>query len=482
MLAFAIASLPRADAAPYSPTYATAAESFTSAPIDLRIELQLLLTAAGYWNAVPNASFSKRLFEALLRFQSDNGFPPTGVMDVSQVKRLASLAAPNFQMWGFRKVAHPFRNHTIWIPFGLGLIATQDPNGVEYKDSNGHVDVVFKSFPNSAVAASFYAIVQGLESARFTIHYKVLKDGWFVISATTPDGVDTYMRYHQDGTFVTGFSVEWNNSKGDVHGDRMATLMSASLWADMTGAPFFDLNSVAPASSSSDSGSPPASQPAAAESSPSPPPAPATFSTGTGFFVDSNGAFVTAEHVVNGCTDIAVRKADGTIFQARILGLDKTNDLALLRAATVSPKFASVRTGVRLGEGIEVFGFPHSDILASSGNFTIGNITALSGMGDDSRFLQLSAPVQAGNSGGPLLDQSANVVGVVDAKLDALKVAGADGDLPQNVNFAVKADLMQTFLQANSVSPPMGTLSDKPMAPADIADKAKAISVFIACK
>jgi serine protease Do len=81
------------------------------------------------------------------------------------------------------------------------------------------------------------------------------------------------------------------------------------------------------------------------------------------------------------------------------------------------------------------FGYPHADILASSGNFTQGNVTALAGMGDDSRYLQISTPVQAGNSGGPLLDQSDNLVGIVTSNLNALKMAQANGDLPQNVNF-----------------------------------------------
>ncbi len=71
---------------------------------------------------------------------------------------------------------------------------------------------------------------------------------------------------------------------------------------------------------------------------------------------------------------------------------------------------------------------------------------------------------------------------MVDAKLDALKLASADGDLPQNVNFAVKAEMMMTILQSNGVTPSTGTLSEKPTAPADIAEKAKAMSVFIACK
>ncbi len=89
--------------------------------------------------------------------------------------------------------------------------------------------------------------------------------------------------------------------------------------------------------------------------------------------------------------------------------------------------------------------------------------------------------MQSGNSGGPLLDNSGNVVGVVSAKLDAIKMAAAQGDLPQNVNFAVKAALATSFLDANQIAYETGTLGDK-LDPADLAEKAKKASVFITCR
>ncbi|MFX4941208.1 serine protease, partial [Acinetobacter baumannii] len=94
-------------------------------------------------------------------------------------------------------------------------------------------------------------------------------------------------------------------------------------------------------------------------------------------------------------------------------------------------KIAAVRMGVRLGEGVAVFGYPLSGMLSTSGNFTLGNVTALSGLGDDSRYFQISAPVQPGNSGGPLVDANGNLIGVVTSKLNALKVMVAtNGDIP----------------------------------------------------
>ncbi len=121
-------------------------------------------------------------------------------------------------------------------------------------------------------------------------------------------------------------------------------------------------------------------------------------------------------------------------------------------------------------------------MLAKSGNFTLGNVSALVGLGEDSRYLQISVPVQPGNSGGPLLDQNGNLVGVVSAKLDALKVMLAtNGDIAQNVNFALKASIVASFLEANGVGYTTGA-GAQPMQPADLADQAKAMSVFVECQ
>ena len=134
------------------------------------------------------------------------------------------------------------------------------------------------------------------------------------------------------------------------------------------------------------------------------------------------------------------------------MAVDTANDLALLRTTEHPEKVAALRAMPRLGKSVKSFGYPLADLLSSSGNFSLGNISALSGLGDDSRYLQISTPVQPGNSGGPLLDQHGNLIGIVSSKLNALKMMiRNDGDIPQNVNFAIKASVAETFLQSNSV-------------------------------
>lgn len=204
-------------------------------------------------------------------------------------------------------------------------------------------------------------------------------------------------------------------------------------------------------------------------------------SSGTGFFVTREGHLVTNNHVIESCATVQIKPANGSPLPARILARDTTNDLALLKADHSAENVATVRAGVRLGEAVAAFGFPLNSVLASSGNFTLGNVTALAGIGDDIRFLQISTPVQPGNSGGPLLDENGNVVGVVTSKLNALKTVVAIGDLPQNVNFAIKAGALATFLESTRVE--FQTISNTTrLSPPDLADVANSIGVFVRCE
>jgi hypothetical protein len=114
----------------------------------------------------------------------------------------------------------------------------------------------------------------------------------------------------------------------------------------------------------------------------------------------------------------------------------------------------SFRTGqqVKLGEEIIVLGFPLRGVLSSPPTVTTGIVSSLAGLRDDRTRLQISAPVQPGNSGGPVLDRFGNVVGVVVGKLNALKAMQVTGDIPQNVNFAVHSSIVTSILDSYSIS------------------------------
>ncbi len=203
--------------------------------------------------------------------------------------------------------------------------------------------------------------------------------------------------------------------------------------------------------------------------------------TGSGFVVSAAGDVLTNRHVVEACARLTAR-VGGARHAIKLVRADARNDLALLRMEGAAPSQARFREGrgIRAGDSVVVLGYPLSGLLASEANVTTGTVSALSGPGDDSRLLQISAPVQPGNSGGPILDGTGNVVGIVVSKLDALRVAAATGDIPQNVNFGIHAAVARTFLDAAGVdyrtAPPTRALD-----PATIAAEAKAYTVRVEC-
>ena len=108
-------------------------------------------------------------------------------------------------------------------------------------------------------------------------------------------------------------------------------------------------------------------------------------------------------------------------------------------------------------------------------------MSALAGLGDDSRYLQVSAPVHAGNSGGPLLDASGHLVGVVTGKLNAMRLAQFAGDVSQNVNFALKAEMARIFLDSKGIAYQTAR-SEQQLSPADVGDIARPFTVRIECE
>ncbi len=203
---------------------------------------------------------------------------------------------------------------------------------------------------------------------------------------------------------------------------------------------------------------------------------------GSGFFVSRQGHVLTNNHVVKGCSSALVKIAGGQSYNAAVVARDRENDLALLSTSQVVKSVATFYAGSRIrpGDLVVVVGYPLHGLLASPATVTTGVVSALAGPHDDKRLLQITAPVQAGNSGGPLLDERGNVIGIVVGKLDALKVAGLTGDLPENVNFAINASLARAFLEARQVVYETAA-PDNPRNPADIGEIARGFTVLVEC-
>ncbi len=197
-----------------------------------------------------------------------------------------------------------------------------------------------------------------------------------------------------------------------------------------------------------------------------------TITSGTGFFINKYN-LVTNYHVISGCEKIKLLKNQFK-SDAKIAFIDKINDLAVLSSRKSNSNILQFRdkNRIRIGETIIAMGYPLGELLGNNIKLTTGNISSLTGLFNDSSKLQLTAPIQSGNSGGPLLDIYGNVIGVVYAKLN--------NEIAQNVNLAIKAYTLRMFLDTNSVKYQTNSKNVKKEI-VDIAERAKNGIVQIIC-
>jgi S1-C subfamily serine protease len=218
-------------------------------------------------------------------------------------------------------------------------------------------------------------------------------------------------------------------------------------------------------------------------------PKPQRAGIGTAFAINGSGEFLTNYHVVKSCTTVPRLRIAGEWQDGRAIVSDERNDLAVVRvqsADAVPPLRFRDGSSIRPADPVVVVGFPYAGLLTQSPQVTTGVISALAGIHDDTRYVQLTAPVQPGSSGGPLLDSSGNVVGIVSSKLDtmaAVEWTGTSGwilTLPENINFAAKSANAREFLDANHIAydtAPWTTRLD----PADVGELAARSVVLVGC-
>jgi TPR repeat protein len=204
--------------------------------------------------------------------------------------------------------------------------------------------------------------------------------------------------------------------------------------------------------------------------------------TGTAFVVSTEGHAVTNHHVVAGCKELRVQGHSESI---QLITRDAVSDLALLNIlgetrATVA--LAPDPASLRQGQDIVVFGFPLDSVLSSGGNLTPGVVSAITGLGNNSNQIQITAPIQPGSSGSPVLDKKGRVVGVVNMKLSDSAMAKATGSLPQNVNFAINGQTLKAFLDANKVPYKTGgSFFAREKSLADLGDEARKWTTVVEC-
>lgn len=161
--------------------------------------------------------------------------------------------------------------------------------------------------------------------------------------------------------------------------------------------------------------------------------------TGTCFAV-SNNHVLTCAHVIEGMQEIHISSFEGR-YRAEPVVIDRRNDIALLRvldSPPLKPVAFKEGFGCELGENVVALGFPLSGFAGGGVQVTQGGVSGLFGLHNDAGLLQFTAPIQPGSSGSPLFDFSGAVIGLVTSTVESA----------QNMNFAVKASLLLSFLNA----------------------------------
>jgi S1-C subfamily serine protease len=175
---------------------------------------------------------------------------------------------------------------------------------------------------------------------------------------------------------------------------------------------------------------------------------PSNTTVGTGFSVTPDGKILTAYHVVDGAKSLRVYLSGRTVVAAILDRSDPANDLAILNIMQSTPEYLSLAPprSAKVGGRVFTVGFPVPGLLGQEPKYTEGTISALSGPGGSASLLQISIPIQPGNSGGPVVDEKGNVLGIVTSTAAIKSFLSAAGTLPQNINWAVKSDYAQLLV------------------------------------
>jgi serine protease Do len=186
-------------------------------------------------------------------------------------------------------------------------------------------------------------------------------------------------------------------------------------------------------------------------------------SQGTGFLVRPDGLVLTAFHVVRDSSTIKVRcQGYEAAVPAKLGAHSGTLDLAVLETPLSNTPYLSAAEprSAKSGDQVFVMGFPSALDLGPEPKFSEGVISALSGSGRDALLMLFTAPIQPGSSGGPVMALDGSLVGIVTGSEDPKRWMKESSTVPQNLNWAVKADYVTPLYDRPSPRPPATSRSE----------------------
>jgi serine protease Do len=486
---------------------------------DERIDIQYQLMWAGNYNSILDGDIGEKTINGIKDFQVSLGLAPNGLVDAYLLNELRRAAERARVTSRYTMTFDSQSGTEIGIPVEFVGNGVSTSRGTRWRHQDKE-KLEIETIRIAEFGRTLEDILLDLKKKHGgAIKYIASKPNFIVVSGER-NSKKFYVRFHEMSGDIRGFSVSYNADYSSTV-DRIVVAMAnsfdpwqlppltpkapipiqpkvpplengrqesapvvAGVTPQVTPPSLAQTPTAVPNSSTESAAVAPATTPP-----PSPPPAPTTAaqpvaigpqlaSTGTGFAIAANWLLTNA-HVVEGCKRVAAKSVGDS---GRVIA-DETNDLALLEFPAnsfVSPLAFSGKQ-LALGESVVALGYPLRSILAESLNVTVGNVSSLAGPGNDSRYLQMTAAVQHGNSGGPLLGLNGAIIGVVSAQLRTAKVVEETGDIPQSVNFAIKQQAARSFIESNGIEIKVTAAGDEEKTVTKIAELAKKAVFPIDC-
>ena len=389
--------------------------------------IQEFLIITGYYNGFADGEFGPQTYRAITQFQAANGYRPDGSLTLSEIAFLRSLYEQQLPIFGFID----FRDETSGfigpIPRNILRRSLRTESGMRFSDPEATIVLDTFSLPvqDVPIEAVYQFFLEKLDQTGIT--YKKLNEDYFVISGDDGRG-EFYHIVENSGRYNSGFSMHWEYSKKHVASPIISYVASNARYM----APrLADL---------------PEAQEPPAKSEEEDVNAPENNSrTGSAFFVSNNGLAITNHHVVNECGRLtAVGRG-----KAEVLRKDPDHDLAvvLVERSSGLQTLSLAVSPAGLGEEIIVGGFPLGDLLGNRFTLSYGRVNSRAGINGDPNTFSVSAMIQPGNSGGPVVNEAGALVGVAVGRFNETVLLRETGTSGTNFSFAIQIDHVRRILE-----------------------------------
>lgn len=412
---------------------------YDTLPEEARRNIQDYLVWTGHYDAPIDGAIGPQTLTAIQAWQSANGHVADGVLAVSEAEAMGEAARQAYRQAQFTVGTDGHAGLTYGLPYALVAVAGDNEwNGLNFADPEKRLRISsFRMDDMSSEKAELFGQhvfddVPGFETAivRFENGSLVVRGG----DHTEIMRLDAQLF----GDQLRGIFVWMDRSLIDQNRHLLAAMSNSLELAPLESQSLFASNG------GDNEGMRAISLPNAPSDGEFP------SGSGTGFVVDANGSILTNAHVVSECGRIEV----SGVGDAAVLIADDSLDLALLRVEGARELKAATfaQDDPMLGEDVFAFGYPLPQALGSELGFSRGSVSSTVGLRAEPSQFRMTASVQPGNSGGPLVDEEGRVLGMVTAKLDAMAVANATGDIPQSMNFAIRSSVLRDWLSAQNIA------------------------------